>query len=379
MLRTKVGEVPPALAVRIAVWAAVTAPTEAVKDTLEAPAGTVIVAGTLTLVLLLESATLVPPAGAAPVKIAVHVEEPPALTVDGEQVSEPDCTTIVKAIEVDWVTPFREPLTVTFWAVVTVAVVAVNVALLWLTATVILAGTDNTPLLVLKVTRLAVRAALFRETVHWVEELLPKVEGEQVRDEICAGAVPVSVNVWDVPLNDAVNSAVWLELIAETVAVKEELFCPALTPTVGGTVMLALLLDRVILAPPAGAGPLSVTVHTEDPGAVTLEGVQVRLVSLGAVGCEIPMAPLVADEGITLPYMSVATTPVIWMGARVSSVPALIPNAVVARTPSLTVLVFTPKRMQIVLPLLLAQVIVLPAAFALAPATTLTVPISATG
>lgn len=75
------------------------------------------------------------------------------------------------------------------------AVVAVNVALLWLAATVTLAGTDNTPLLVLNVTRLAERAALFSKTVHWVEELLPKVAGEHVRDEICAGAVPVSVNV----------------------------------------------------------------------------------------------------------------------------------------------------------------------------------------
>ncbi len=48
--------------------------------------------------------------------------------------------------------PFREPLTVTFCAVPTVAVVAANVALLWLAATVTLAGTVNAPLLVLKVT-----------------------------------------------------------------------------------------------------------------------------------------------------------------------------------------------------------------------------------
>ncbi len=78
-----------------------TAATEAVKEALEAPAGTVIVAGTVTLALLLERATLVPPGGAALVKIAVHVEVPPALTVEGEQVNEPDCTKTVKAIEVD--------------------------------------------------------------------------------------------------------------------------------------------------------------------------------------------------------------------------------------------------------------------------------------
>jgi hypothetical protein len=164
-----------------------------------------------------------------------------------------------------------------------------------------------------------------------------------------------------------------------TVAVNEALFCPAPTPTVDGTVMLALLLDRPTLTPPASAAPLSVTLHAADPGAVTFEGVHERPVNLGAICCVIPMAPLVADDGITLPFMSVRTTPVIWMAARVSVVPELMPMVAVATTPSLTVLVFTPKTTQIVLPLLLAHVTVLPAAVALAPATTLTVPISDTG
>jgi hypothetical protein len=74
--------------------------------------------------------------------------------------------------------------------------------------------------------------------------------------------------------------------------------------------MLALLLDRPTLAPPVKAAPLSVTVHAADPGAVTFEGVQERPVNVGTIGCVIPMAPLVVDEGITLPYISVTTTPV---------------------------------------------------------------------
>ena len=91
--------------------------------------------------------------------------------------------------------PFRDPVSVTLWAVPIVAVVARNVALLWLVATVTLAGTVNAPLPLLNVTKLAVSVALFSETVHWVEELLPKLAGEHESDEIWAGAMPVSVNV----------------------------------------------------------------------------------------------------------------------------------------------------------------------------------------
>ena len=96
----------------------------------------------------------------------------------------------------------------TFCAVVTVAVVAANVALLWLAPTVTLPGTDNDPLLLPKVTTLAVLAALFNVTVQVLDALLPRLEGEQDTDESCAGAFPVSVNVFDVPLKDAVSNAV---------------------------------------------------------------------------------------------------------------------------------------------------------------------------
>jgi hypothetical protein len=91
----------------------VTAAAEAVKVALKAPEGTVIVAGTATLVLLLERATLAP-AGAAPVKVTVHVDVPEALRVAGEQVTEPDWTVTVKAIELDLVIPPIEAFTVTF-------------------------------------------------------------------------------------------------------------------------------------------------------------------------------------------------------------------------------------------------------------------------
>ena len=96
----------------------------------------------------------------------------------------------------------------TFCAVVTVAVVAANVALLWVAPTVTLPGTVNDPLLLPKVTTLALVAALFKVTVQVLDALLPRLEGEQDTDDSCAGAFPVSVNVCDAPFSEAVSNAV---------------------------------------------------------------------------------------------------------------------------------------------------------------------------
>jgi hypothetical protein len=92
----------------------VTAAAEAVKVALKAPAGTTTAAGTVTLALLLERTTLVPPAGAALVKVTVHVDVPEALIVAGEQLTELDWTVTVKVIVLDFVIPLIAALTVTY-------------------------------------------------------------------------------------------------------------------------------------------------------------------------------------------------------------------------------------------------------------------------
>ena len=86
--------------------------------------------------------------------------------------------------------------------------VAANVALLWDAPTVTLAGTVSDPLLLPKVTTLALAAALFNVTVQVLFALLPKLEGEQDTDDSWAGALPVSVNVWDAPFKEALSNAV---------------------------------------------------------------------------------------------------------------------------------------------------------------------------
>jgi hypothetical protein len=57
--------------------------------------------------------------------------------------------------------------------------------------------------------------------------------------------------------------------------VKVALAAPAGTVTLEGTLAAVLLLERTTWAPPAGAGPLSVTVPVEELPPVTVEGFSV--------------------------------------------------------------------------------------------------------
>ena len=75
-----------------------------------------------------------------------------------------------------------------------------------------------------------------------------------------------------------------------TVAVNPVLVCPEVTVTLAGTVMLALLLERVTMAPPVGATVVSVTVQLEVPGAFTVAGEQLKL-----PGCKVTVKAMVAD------------------------------------------------------------------------------------
>jgi len=80
------------------------------KDARVAPAGTNTVEGTLAAPLLLESAMVDPPAGAAPVKVTVPVEDPsPPTTLEGFKLNEArtgsGIGTGVTVSEADLVTP----------------------------------------------------------------------------------------------------------------------------------------------------------------------------------------------------------------------------------------------------------------------------------
>jgi hypothetical protein len=72
----------------------------------------------------------------------------------------------------------------------------------------------------------------------------------------------------------------------EVLTVKVPLVLPAGTVTLDGTLAAPLLLESITCAPPAGAGPLSVTVPVEDPKGppTTLFGFNVSEETVGRGG-----------------------------------------------------------------------------------------------
>ena len=83
---------------------------------------------------------------------------------------------------------------VAVWALSTFPVEATKVALIWLAATVTLAGTVTTPLLLLRATENELVAALLSDTVQVLVALLPSVDGAQVSPVKVTGALAVRVN-----------------------------------------------------------------------------------------------------------------------------------------------------------------------------------------
>lgn len=237
-------------------------------------------AGAVADELLLESATVIPPAGAARVRLTVPVEEdPPTTDVGLSETLESAAAGVIVSAPV-LVTPLSAALIVAVAVVVTAKVVTGNVAVVSPAATPTEAGT------------VAFELLLERATVTPPE-----------------GAGPVSVTVpvdadpptTEVGFSDTLTGAIagrivrtavlvtpfWVAEIVEFVAevtdvvvtVKFAVALPAATVTLAGTVA-ALLLESVTLIPPAGAGPLSVTVPVDGLPPVTWVGFTERSLSV---------------------------------------------------------------------------------------------------
>jgi hypothetical protein len=161
----------------------------------------------------------------------------------------------------------------------TVPVVAENVVLLWPAGTDTLAGTVTRALLLLSDTEVMAAAFWFSVTVQVLEALLPNVDGVHDKDVSCAGALIVRAKVLEPPFSEAVSVALWFEFTAPTVALKVVLLCPTVMVALPGTVTLALLLARAMVAPPEGAVAVKLTVQVAVPGAFTVAGEQLKLLS----------------------------------------------------------------------------------------------------
>jgi hypothetical protein len=84
--RAKVFDTPPVVAVSVTVCAVLNEDTVAAKAALVAPAATVTELGTVTVALLLETPTLTPPVGTAPLSVGVQVTLPAPVIVELLQV-----------------------------------------------------------------------------------------------------------------------------------------------------------------------------------------------------------------------------------------------------------------------------------------------------
>ncbi len=165
-----------------------TEPTVAVKLLAVCPAATITVAGTETLVLLLEIETVVRPAAGAE-STTVQLEIPGAVTVAGAHEIPLNTADAARLIEADTVPPFQLALTDAEEADVSAPVVAANVADAWPAAIVTLAGTVSAALLLLRDTSAALAAGLLSDTTQLLEALLDSAEGLQEIDVNCAGAL----------------------------------------------------------------------------------------------------------------------------------------------------------------------------------------------
>ena len=85
-------DTPASAAVMTTAWLVLTAATEVVNTALLCPPVTVTLAGTVTVGLLLVNATVLPPAGAAPLSVTVQLDVPGPVTVPGVQLNVVTCS-----------------------------------------------------------------------------------------------------------------------------------------------------------------------------------------------------------------------------------------------------------------------------------------------
>ena len=162
-------------------------------------------------------------------------------------------------------------------------VVTVKVARLLPAATVTASGTVAAALLLLSATTdPPVGAAVVSVTVP--VELLPPVTLVGLKLKVLR-AVEVIVNTAvrvTPPKLAVIVTAVDVDT-GDVVTVKVALLLPAATVTAAGTVAAPLSLLSDTADPPAGAGPLSVTVPVELTPPLTLVGLKLRVTKAGGI------------------------------------------------------------------------------------------------
>jgi hypothetical protein len=225
----------------------------------------VTLAGTLAAaVLLLPSVTSAPPAGAGPFSVTVPVDELPPGTNVGLNVTELRFAAVTVNVAVFVIVLYVAEIATDVLAA-TGAVVTLNVAVVAFGAIVTLAGTLAAALLLLPSVTSAPPAGAgpFSVTVP-VDELPPRTDVGRSLTELRFAAVTVKVAVFVIVPYVAEIATDVLAATGAVVTLNVALVAFGAIVTLAGTLAAAvLLLPSVTSAPPAGAGPFSLTVPVD--------------------------------------------------------------------------------------------------------------------
>jgi hypothetical protein len=255
-----------------------TTPVVTGKVALVAPAAIVTVAGRLHPRLLSVSVTTAPPDGAGPFSVTVPVEFPtigPPTTLVGFRVSEvrtAGSTVSDTLIE----PPPEEAEMLTAVEAATALVATAKVVLVPPAGMVTLAGTEAAALLSESWTTAPPAGAGPSITTVPVTGVPPVTLARLRLSAATRGGTTVSEPVWVAPAYEPEIVAVVAAATGFVVALKLALEAPAATVTLAGTETAPLLLESATCAPPAAAGPLSVTVPEAALPPVTLAGLVLR-------------------------------------------------------------------------------------------------------
>ncbi|MCU1336772.1 MAG: hypothetical protein JWO19_2353 [Bryobacterales bacterium] len=269
--------VPPRETVTEVTWFDVMVPAVNWKPAVVAPAATVDELGKVNIPAgLADIVRRMPPAGAGFEMVAVQFVELEDIKVVLAQTTDDKIigAVIVKAMAL--LEPLSEAVMVGVWTKVTVAAVAVKVAVVAAAATVTDAGTVNAEVALLErvTAEPPAGATLESVTVQGVVEDAARVVLVHCREvKVIGGAVIVRLAVLLEPLRVAVMVGVWSEVTAAAVAVKVAVVTADATVTDVGTVTADVaLLDRATVEPPVGAALESVTVQVvvDDAARVVL-------------------------------------------------------------------------------------------------------------
>jgi len=190
-VKEAVWEEPFKVAVTVALWVVGRVPAMAVKVAVVAPTLTLTEAGMLSSALLFDSATVVPPVGAAWFSVTVQVVAAPEFKLVGLQarpVSSVGATRVKLAV---WDVPFRVAVTVADWVVVMVPAVAMKLAELAPAGTVTDAGIASRELLSDSAMVVLEEAGRFKPTVQVMDAPEDAVAGLQPRDVKVSGTVVI--------------------------------------------------------------------------------------------------------------------------------------------------------------------------------------------